>query len=283
MPGFTIKGTMIFEQRNRGWSESYFWQRIDANLSSASVDFEILAQARAGILGEQSQIKARRVSVEYNDGIPPAKVRGDAKLLKTPVMMGVTGQASDFSDTAVLFRRENAGSTRHSNMPVRGIWDAVVGNGGVYLRSVTGWSTAVDNYRTKYRALGCGWIGEQVAATANVIASTSTDTGIVTFQTDGTPFAGITAGTRVLVAVSGINAPAGSPFNGRFVVVVVDPTSYKTLKPLAGLEVTVPGLVKRLEPVFIATDTIQDESIGERKTGAPLLESPGRRKATAKA
>lgn len=271
---FVIKNTFIMQTNSYGFSESFLFQSSSGDLNVHIAAMDIIAQKRAALLGNDSFIKAIRVSVERDDLEQPR--RGDA-FLKYVNYLGATTPNSDDPDTGVLITMRNLVAQRRRNMFLRGIWDDINNSGGFYLPSIAGWQTAFDSWRVAMLAKGIGWWSDFVAASSPItgytVAAATQKVSVVTDPGFFNPF----PAPRQRVRIAGLNGQ--SVLNGLH---VVDPTAsgeFDIVKPIAAAPFATPGTATRYATSFEQASTIDAQKIVTRRAGAPLLQSAGRRRA----
>ena len=224
----TVKATLFFECRSHGWTESFHWQVMSNDLSPQAASLQIIAQKRAALLGKEGMIKAERVSFETDmDGKP---VVGDS-FLQYALYAGAQVPTSDDTDTAVLLTWRNLVGARKRNQFLRGIWDDVNSQGGFYLPSVEGWTSALNSYVAAMLGRAAGWMSSTRAFEYPVTGYTcDQDTGYVKV-TLAAGSQSIAKDTLATVRIRGVNGT--SPINGQQLIRGISPTEFWLEKPLA--------------------------------------------------
>jgi hypothetical protein len=269
-----LKATFVFETRTYGWTESFLWQNPDLNLTLAMPAIQIIAQKRAALMGQQSSMKAQRISVESDDAGNPRV--GDSYLLYN-LLNGVQGEDSADEDLAVLVTMRNLIAQKRRNMFLRGIPDGVEDKGGQIDFGFSDWLSRLQSWTAAMLAKGVGWW------------SADKDGG---HAVTGYVFDAATGWTKVNVAAGSFVAPFGrlfearfvgvngqSALNGRHLVRSIDATSCWVEKQLALANWVFGGTMFLYARHFEQAVTLNAQKIVTRRAGAPLLQSRGRRKA----
>lgn len=275
----TIKGTLIFRGTDHGWTESYFWSGTN-NLNFHTPILDFIAQKRAALLGNDCEVRARRVSIELDDANNP--VRGDAQLRRKPVYFGNPDQPAAAPGTGLQLRFENAAGTNHKNLFMRGIWDVVETTDGQYQPGAgAGWGGAMAAFISALlgaSGANVGWIarGPLSPANAQVVDYVEEDSGQITFTASAGAFTGPMVGTRRHIRISGINAPTKSVLNREWVVDVLSTDSARTIVPVSAFPFLSPGKLTVYGFVLVVAANILEEGIIFRSVGRPLLVRRGR-------
>lgn len=276
MPAY-VKATWIFEQGNRGWTESLLYPQNSDDISLALNAAILLGQKRAKLLGSAGKIKAIRVSLEKN--LAGVMIAGDA-LLNYVNIQGYASELSDAPDTCLLVTFRTLNGTKRKQMFMRGIWDQVVSFGGQYLPTYGNWQSFFNSWMAQLITSGWGWWGNDVVSSARLTSySPNTPTMLVQITADADiflpPF-----NIKGKVRITGVNGK--SVLNGTQIIESRDATHCDLVKPLAVGPFVSPGKIAVYGPVFRATSDVQASRIIERKAGSPLLESRGRQRARAR-
>lgn len=262
------KGTLVFEGRSYGWTESLWINKSSlTNLADIYIFFQSLALRRSPMLGAECFIKAIRVSDEA--------VVGDALLNYVDIDGNPDNHADDPNSSLNVILRDSL-NKRFKHIYFRGIWDDVAKNFGQYQITNPAFTTFFNSW-TEYLLLNdFGWMGvDKAAAKVAGITGYTTDTsGLITFTLDTPIFLGIPAYTRKSVAISRLNGK--SNLNGTLVVNVLTPTTCVTTVATAALPYRLPGVMRLNQKVFIDAFSANTQRIGRRAPGSPLLDSVGR-------
>jgi hypothetical protein len=273
-----MKATFFFETRTFGWTESFCWANPDLNLTLAMPGIQVIAQKRATLLGENSRMKAQRISVETDESGAPRV--GDSYLLYNSYP-GVTGEPSADEDLAILVTMRNLVAQRKRNFFLRGIPDGVEVSGGLIDYTYSDYLSRIQSWSAAMLAKAVGWWSVDKQA-AHML------TGYV--------FDGETGWTRVTLASAAFSAPFGvlqearftgvngeSALNGRHLVRSISATECWVEKPLALKDYVFGGAMHLYLRHFESAATMNAQKIVTRRAGAPLLQSHGRSKATVRA
>lgn len=270
-----MKFTMFFDGFQKGWTESYYTSTGDTH-EQVLLRGKALASARAQLLGKECSIKAVRVSTEG--------VNNDA-MLRYLRWEGNPQQFAAQPDVALMLRCENALHNKWRHAYLRGIWDSVETNHGVYIgKKNKEWQAAIKNYTDAITDNSWGWIAstvDKVRKVSSVARDGSGEKLIYTLVTDEFEPIDVTEERKKLIRFSGINGR--STANGLKVVIPTEPSKCVTAAPLAAATYRSGGKATFYTRTFVDIASVDDTKVVTRECGAPLLESPGRRRATPKA
>lgn len=280
LPPLTVKCTWIFDCNGRGWTESLWYVGSSNDLNQHIAVAAAIGQKRLATLGREVRYYATRVSFETDSGANP--LRGDS-ILQYNNNYNSTSQPTAELDTALLWVFRDLTGTRHKNMFMRGIWDVVESNGGLYVplaAGAAGWTSAINQWVAQLQATVAGvkagqigWVNRTPTLICNLAGYVQNTNGTVTFTTQ-TPF---TATGTFMVRLKGLNVQ--SKLNGQLLVRQLTNTTFVSVKPVAVFPYVSGGLVTFYDVFFSAAAAIAPQKIVERKAGAPLLEPRGRRRA----
>lgn len=269
-----IKATFVFESRTYGWSESFLFSQASEDLTLTMPGIQIIAQKRAALCGEQTFIKAERLSIETDaDGNP----RPGDSYLNYVRYQGKVGEDSADEDLGVLVTMRNLVAQRRRNMFLRGIPDGLEDKGGVLDLAYSDWLSRWNSYQAAMLAKGAGWwsgdksVGYPLAGYTFDPATGWTQVELATAAFVG-PF-----GTTQEARFKGVNGQ--SALNGRHLVRSIDSTHCWIEKPLALKDWQFGGTMFLYGRHFEQAFTIDPQKIVTRRAGAPLLQSRGRQRA----
>jgi hypothetical protein len=276
------KATFIFEQGPKGWTESYHTNNEPVALSQVMAWANVLAQARADLLGAESELKAIRVSSEdvLNDGMlryvnMKATQLGDGA--------GAVPESDD-ADTAIQCRMENATGARHKLIFLRGIWDNINFTGGKLKKTDIIYNLRFQVFAGELKTRW-GWYGvtDAVKRKQVIIGYASNAEGIVTLTTDGAFFEAGEIGLDkfVKVRISRLNK-SQSELKGEVVVNPTTATTCKTVQSYGLLPFSSNGRISISTYQVWPCANVLMNKIVTRKAGSPLLESAGRAKKRAR-
>lgn len=283
MPVATHKVTWFFEGKGRGWTESLWFGSNNGAYEQTMGAAKTLAAERAEMLGKECWIKAIRVSTE---GTGPDAMLRYVDFRQKGDVAGKIGNAIQLKkgtaqpDVALLIRFENITQDRHKFVFMRGIWDEVENNHGVYTPT-DDWKKAVGNWAGSVRLGAWGWWGVQEKKKERLTGITRNANDSATFTFANNMFAGITVGKRVSVRISGVNK-GRSNLNATHIVQVKSASEAVTEGVLAISNNNLGGFGAIQTKGFTDIEFYDDQKIVTRECGAPLLESPGRQKAKAR-
>lgn len=260
-----MKSTFIFEQGDRGWTESFIKENNSDDISVVQNAAILVAQKRALLLGAEGSIKAVRTSLELNAMGQP--ITGDA-LLNYVSIDGVQTQESDAPDTTLEVMCRTLNGAKRKVVFMRGIWDAVVTAGGDYDPTVANWQANFNSWAAALIGGSWGWWGSDVQATVQVLdyqqnAPTMQVIITVPVGTFVAPFP-----TRFHVRISGVNGK--SVLNGSQIVETIDGSHCKLVKPLAVGPFVSTGKLVVYSQNRRQISTVEAIRIIERKAGAPF-------------
>lgn len=279
----THKVTFFFRGKGKGWTESLWYASSNGSYEQTMGQAKVIARARAELLGKECEIHAIRVSTE---GTGPDAELEYVTYKQTGEAVGKIGDAVKLKrgtaqpDVALLVRFANAARTQHKFVFVRGIWDEVENDYGVYTPNET-WERALNDWMDTLRLTSWGWWGVATKKKERLtgVVRNANDTATFTFANN--LFDGITAGKRVSVRVSGVNG-GKSNLNATHIVQVLSASEARTEKALAVSNLNVGGFGAIQTKGYIDIEFAKAQKIVTRECGAPLLESPGRAKAKAR-
>lgn len=282
-----MKWTLILQRGGRGWTESYFRSSDTGNLYDEIDPMLVYAQARAGLLGKGAFVKGLRPSIEFD----PAGVAVVGDAVSNLVSVFGNGQEPiENEDDALLVTWSSANGTRRKNQYLRGIWQSITNADGNFTPTAN-FITAFTQWYNAVITAKIGWITRTpVLPKATISNYTQTTDFRVTFTCTSDVFtdAQVSAGLPVAVNVRGLNTK--SKLNGTQLVIPSTKRVSTTVKPIAVFPFLSPGFMNRFATALILPNVptgstkqaIAAKRIVERRPGAPLFESRGRRSAVPK-
>lgn len=278
-----IKATFVFQSTEHGWTESFFFTQSDSNLFSARAALLPLQAARIGLLALPANLKAVRVSTELDN--TGKKVNNEAYLdyvNKGGTFPGSTG-AAEYSVALQVIWRDSL-SRYKKFVFLRGVPDPLETNGGVYIDSLTGWTTAFNKWSDALTTLKAQWMslslsGKPVAVT-NYTCDPDSSVVNVTVAADTWTIDDLDS--IIKVRFKGINAGTPSRLNGYQLVTVTGLNTCELVKPLAISSFVKAGTMQLYTMIQPTVFKVDGQKIVTRKVGAPLLISRGRRRATSR-
>lgn len=275
----TLKITLFFEGRGRGWTESYWRPGAGGDHEAQEEATMSLTTARAQLLGRECWIKAYRISTEGTGPDALLKYVDIRHKAKANTPLGEAGLAPTAAqpDVGLLVRCSNIGRTKHKFIFLRGIWDLVENEHGKYTPTVE-WKAAFAKYANILHDSDFGWFGVQSKIKSRLLSAVRDPQDRVTFTFADDMVALDQVGKRARVRISGVNNGTSS-LNRTHVVEVVSRKVLKTEYTTAVGENVVGGFGATQVLDYIDIKHVDDQKIITREAGAPLLESVGRRKA----
>lgn len=298
---YVVKATTFFGQGGNGWTESYWWQGQSGDAIAQAAALLNITNKRRVLLGAQSSIRAYRVSYETDGG-------GNMLLQDSELnyygQTGFSTEPSDVADDALLLEWKDATGQRRKFQFMRGLWDASITSGGAFdpnygtwNTKFTAWLTALNAPVAGVKAQSVGWIRRTPYQVGIITNYVSDDNGNVVL-TLAAPLiigqlqptlTGLPLNTPLEATIKGVNNK--STLNGTKLVRVADATHVVLVKPLATLPFRSQGTITFYDRnlILVGTDPtsgllrIKQQKIVERKVGAPLLESRGRRRVQVRA
>lgn len=284
---FVMKWTLILENKARGWTESHYRDSPDGNLWNEIDPMYTYAQARAGLLGQGAFVKGLRPSIEVTD--TGAAVAGDS----TSSLVHISGngqQPIENEDDALLVTWHNQTGSRRKQQYLRGIWQSITDPNGNFFPAAPGFTSAFTTWYNAVLAAKIGWLSRTPSQKANVTNYTQTTDFRVSFTFASDLFTGPqVSGNQILqIGMRGLNVK--SKLNGTILVQVNTARSATTVKPIAVFPYTTGGVGTNFTRAIVLPGTslpggrqsLIAMRIVERRPGAPLFESRGRRPAVAK-
>lgn len=268
-----IKVTFFFEACPKGWTESWWVDRPDANLRNAYAQSLDVAGKRANLLGEGAVLKAIRVSSE--------SLNNDSYLIYvnlTPNPIGTDEFAPDLADLdiAVLTVAHGDDYRKRKHTFLRGFWDSIEVNGGKFDGpNKAAWVMRFNNWATALKTAEYGWIGTESRLTSDLTGYTVDAQNRVVFTLKDDLFLAPDFGEKTNIRIGFL--PCNNSLNGVHVVTITSANSVTTYKPTPAIPYTTGGKFTISEYGFIELEEMGPQKIVPRKSGAPLLVTPGRR------
>jgi len=274
------KHTFIFSGRNKGWTENFYTEPGSINLAGQLALAQNVAVARAQMLGQEYRVQALKVMQTENSVGTLTKRIGD--LNQAINLPGPAEKEGAQADLSVLFDWATANRDAHKFVFVGGIWDTVSVLGGIYSPPPE-WNTAWQTWGVKCVEAGYGWLSRvpsDPVSVTNYVQNEGDGTVNLTFGAALFPGASL---TPVVIRVSGMPTIGGmSTLNGDLLVYPMSATTARTKDRIAVFPYVGPGKAVTFTTTFKRMTFITPEKVVSRERGAPLLESPGRRKARAR-
>lgn len=266
------KVTLAFQQHAYGWTENYFLPAPSSNLEAELAKAGTLATKRAPLSGSETSIPYVKVSNE--------QIARDVLVTGTTIV-GHSAQPSDAPTTSLLCKRYGLNNSVISPLYMRGIWDAVVKEGGEFDFDNASWLTGFNSFRAYLTSAGFGFIGRTPGGTLKsaLLSAVPNVDGRVVLTTLDAVFVGLPAGSRVKVFISG--ATGAASLNGPQVVTVSAGAVATTINRIPMFPYTGGGFLTVNTPQFHPITNVTRERIVERKVGRPLYLSVGRSKGRA--
>lgn len=278
------KVTFFFQERNYGWTESYFLPPQGGSPPGPSTGFLVeraraanLAYVRSLMLYAGASLISARFSdlaggrLAFTDSSPPNYPRAG------------TVSSADFSDTAIIGQLLGAGATKQGRRFFRGNADDAVTDAGLINSASSWYTTYFPAFKAKLLDPALQW---SFTAKNTGASWTSVVTG-VTQNTDGTARIHIsgnnfplTSSERIEVFISGVQG--ANTINGLNLVQGVDladPTKADTVRKVAILPFTNQGKISYRAIDMFKIEEVNLVRVGERKAGRPSPVVPGRRPA----
>lgn len=270
------KLTISFSQQNYGWTENYFRDNASANLQVEMAQLKAVAAKRILLSGAQTVINYLKVSNESVDRdvyLEP--------LLSTSggPYTGTGSEISDAPDTALLIRRFNLARDANAPMFLRGVWDRLVTNGGVFNYLDPLWQSAWNSYGAQLLASQIGFLSKDDASSFSKIpiaTVTQAISGQIHFTTTAPLFLIGQVGEKVKVFISGVQG--ARTLNGAQVVIPSGVQTADTVKRLPMFPYISGGIATNSELVFKLIANQNMIRVVERRPGRPLYLSRGRSK-----
>lgn len=266
-----IKVTWFFEANVRGWTESLYLLTENNDLAFAVGLGERLAEDRVSLLGAQGRIKAIRAS---NDD-----VLNDSFLKYVDLVSDANQDCADL-DIALLARCTNFGNTAFKNTFLRGFWDSIEVEGGLFRGpQKAAFQKLFNVWARRLKTGNWQWKRQSVSnAVKHQITGYVVDVNKQVRITVREPFAppDVIGSTR-MARISGVNGH--SVLNGSHLVELVDANTALTKLPIAVFPYVYGGVLKLTGKTFVPIEDAAAQKIVPRKSGAPLLATVGRRPA----
>lgn len=280
---FTIKTTGMFAGYEQGWSESYYYEQQNDDLSLAETLMTPIWQKRAKLLAKGYQLTVfRQQVVRNNAGQQVLRVADAAE----PRIDGDPTWPAAAPNYALMCNWSTADNRKRKKQYLRGIPSAIGDLGKKPDLSFSTFYSKFNAWRSAVQNLNMGWPTSTAAQTA-IITNYVVDpvSGVVTFTLEAPGFTWpVAIGKRFTVHVS---LPGVNNLDGNVLVVIKNATTCWTAKPLW----TVPfptGQVGIMTINTLSIAKLQDgggpqnqgfidpQRIVTHKTGRPTTASRGR-------
>jgi len=262
------KVTFSFRLNSYGWTENYFRDGVSESFEEVFSKAEALAAKRIKVSGVDTTLPYIKISRE--------NAKRDVKAAGYNYF-GSTGKGSEPPQVAILMRRFALLGGLNASVYLRGIWDAVISDGGEIDRGNAAWLGAYSTFTAELVAGNWGFIARNLTSsfTGAVDGVTQNANGTVNIEAKTPIFVGIAAGTLIKIFLSGIQGAVS--VNGQQVVEVIDGSNVKTKNRIPMFPYTTGGKISHTEPKWYKDDTFSAVRVVERKPGRPLYLSVGRR------
>lgn len=261
-----LKCTLFFRQTGYGWTESYFKDVADLDLSQFQVVSYTLAEKRIKVSGEQTELYAIRLSKEgpFRD-----------VYVQPVTMKGTRSHASDVPHTTLTYGMQNATRLKRKFIFVRGVWDGNIDTGGVFTPDAT-YVPKINTWRNEVITQAWGWMGTASTQDAFVSGVTVNANGTIrlTFATDLFP---APYPRRTSIRLSGLLGCF--QLNGLQPVVATDARTCDTKFPMAIFPWTAGGKGRFSGRAFVPAAFVDFEKVSRRAAGRPSYLTPGRQRA----
>ena len=272
------KANFFFSQRQLGWSETWFLDRVDA--SAALTSMIPLVPLRVGMLGGNGlgasdprlkQVRVSNINIERDSlvyAVPPADQF-------TSSLLGV----ADSPHLALITRCE-AGDLYRRTWFLRGFPDVLVADNGAYLPSPI-WSPRFDAFVDALKARTIGMVAASRAAPVLLISFLATEAGPNPLKIS------VTTTVPHLLAIGDkfriVSAPGAPEARGTWTVFEVGSPTTVTFfirKALSG-SYRGGGTMYKKTPTLFQFTNLQVERVSHRITGRPFDQLVGRRRSRA--
>ena len=262
-----IRATLFFEQEGYGWSEGYWLNGANPDLRSYGAVVDRLAQKRIWLSGGNTRLRYSRWSEEgvFRDSFgatyPGLGLRGDP------------AQESDEPNTALLTRFRDPTGRHLKNLYLRGVWDLVVKEGGVYTPTPA-YTARFDDFRAQLIQDLWGWRGSTSKIQALITNVAQDASGTVTITTGSNVFAGP---FPQLAQVRVAEVLGSTEINGVLVGRANSATTFQTKNRISIFPYLSGGRLTFNVYGHILIDIALVSRVANRKVGRPSYKSVGRR------
>jgi hypothetical protein len=281
---FLIKTTFAFAGAQQGWSETFYWQSPDGNLSVAENLVTPLMQKRARLLSNGYEISVVRNGVVQDAG--GGRVLRQTDLFE-PHQPGVVAWLPATPNLCLLCVEQTFDNRKSKKLYMRGIPAGLGDSGKLPDLGFASWGTSFQSWRQAMIDFPTGWLTSAPTASAIVTTySVDVDTGQVTFTLTAPGFVTWPVPFGVQTAVY-CKFPGKSPLDGKLIVVPTTATSCFTAAahPAAPLPIGQVGTMQLRASSFVSLapgvpqgpqGVIHPQRIISHKTGRPTYASRGR-------
>jgi hypothetical protein len=276
MPAIKVL-TTFKSNEGYGWTELHYRNSADDPPNLQSVIDEVVSRyvpARRDILGSDCSIVGVRCS------FPRAGViASQSRKMYYP---GFKDELSGSWSSSLAFAFFDATRTRHKVLHLRGFWDSVESAEAYHPEGGKdhAWASKLSAFVTMLSTVPYGWLSKDAATSSSGTVSNYVADGgsIVTFTVATTGGAALVPGETVSIRFSRLNH-SKSVLNSTILCTVINPTSVRSVYPVACGPFTGAGRYNLRRTAFVAYAGCGDPTLGERRMGAPLGHYPGRAKA----
>lgn len=265
-----IKGTMFFTANNRGWTESWWTNRVTGNLLDAFNLLRTVCRARANLLGRGAELTAARVSNEQvlNDSYVEYLNASNAD--ETP-------QDLADLDIGILTTAADVANTHRKHTFLRGFYDSIEVDGGKFIgKGSAAFTRQFQAYVDALKIGQWGWPGVGLKFPSPLTGYSLDADQRITFVATNPIFGIIPFGQPTKVRVGFVTG--SQRVNGEHLVIPLTINTCRTVYPLAVSPGGSGGRITAATQIFYQMDTLRAERIAPRKSGAPLLQPAGRRR-----
>jgi hypothetical protein len=276
-----------FAGLNTGWTETHMMNNQSVNALGALPAAQVVAGARALMLGRQFSLNGIRVSIYSDGGSPPQRVTRNVTLDKTNYGNGGTVAAWDAEPAVVAYQA--IGTAPNINIPVQfqgnknttflgGPTDDTVTAGGKVLPAVNNLLNNFNIWKQTMIVSQFGWGAVQPYKGSKINTVTQNADATVTFVVTPPVDAGLAVGVTYPIRVKGINQ-GRSPLNRALSATYTAVNTFVTKQQIAFATMQGGGFLTPYQPVNLFVpyaNIILALTTAKHKRGKPFLSAPGR-------
>lgn len=261
-----FKMTMVFQQDDQGWTESYYSGSTGTDPSTLVSKAWALAVKRIALCGRETGMTYLRIS-----NIDVKRTTYLHRL--TPELRGTAGYVSDSPNTCLVLAMKDTTLAKSKTTFLRGIADEMVDNGGGYAPTPA-YRTLLTAFINVLINASWGWLGIATNTDADLQTLVQNANGTVSGTVIPTIFAPNLNGLTRVLRFKGLTQPGN--LNGANPCIITGIGSFETAKRIAILPWANGGKVVLATKTLYPIAEVLPQYIGERKAGKIFASARGR-------
>jgi len=151
---YVIRSTFAFEGLGQGFSESFYWQKSNANLNEAETTITEIAKKRAKLLAAPYTLTVCRNSVVQEIGVGAVLRKSDIFEPRLPGVAAWTAAAQPNEALMCLWQTSDNGYSKKQYM--RGVPSGLTDDGKKPVITYASWLSSFNAWREALVTLGAG-------------------------------------------------------------------------------------------------------------------------------